>query len=330
MAYESERVVAVEAVLKASRLCQAVRADLVSAETMAKEDQSPVTVADFGAQAVISVELKRAFVDDPIIAEEDTADLRTPAGAGLREKVAHHVRTIIPGLTNEQILGAIDRGTWRGRTTGRQWVLDPIDGTKGYLRGEQYAIALALIEDGEVVLGVLGCPNLPLDAGQPDGARGCLFTAVKGYGATIRLLDEPTERRVGVTEIADPARASLCESVEGSHSSHSRAGRIATLLGVTGPSLRIDSQCKYALVARGDVSIYLRLPARLDYEEMIWDHAAGWSVVTEAGGEVSDAYGHPLDFSRGRTLSGNTGVVATNGKLHPLVIDAVRQVLDSA
>ena len=329
MAYESERRVAVEAVLKACHLCQAVRAALLSHETMAKEDQSPVTVADFGAQAVISLDLKRAFRDDPIMAEEETTDLRTSAGAVLRAKVIAHVNSIVPGLTDAQILGAIDRGAWGGRITGRQWILDPIDGTKGYLRGEQYAVALALIEDGEVVLGVLGCPNLPVDAGHPDGPRGCLFTAIKGQGATMRSLGKPAEKQIGVTEISDPAMATFCESVEDSHSSHNRAAHIAAMLGVTDPPLRIDSQCKYAVLARGDVSIYLRLPTRTDYEEMIWDHAAGWIVVTEAGGQVSDVHGQALDFSRGRTLSGNTGVVATNGKLHPSVIDVVRQVLES-
>jgi 3'(2'), 5'-bisphosphate nucleotidase len=58
----------------------------------------------------------------------------------------------------------------------RYWTLDPIDGTKGFLRGDQYAIALALVEHGEVVLGVLGCPNLP----NPDGSRGAIFAAGDG------------------------------------------------------------------------------------------------------------------------------------------------------
>ncbi len=329
MAYDSERRVAVEAVLKACRLCQDVRVALVSEETLAKQDRSPVTVADFGAQAVVSLDLKRAFPDDPIMAEEGTADLRTPAGRGLRTKVTDHVNSIVGSLTDEQIMSAIDRGTWGGRSTGRHWVLDPIDGTKGFLRGEQYAVALALIEGGEVVIGVLGCPNLPVDAGLPDGPRGCLFTAIKGRGTTMRLLADPSERTIRVTDITDPVLTSFCESVEDSHSSHGAAARIAGILGIMAPPLRIDSQCKYAALARGDVSIYLRLPTRADYEEKIWDHAAGSIIVKEAGGEVGDVRGQPLDFSRGRTLSHNTGIVATNGKLHPVVIGAVQQVLRS-
>jgi 3'-phosphoadenosine 5'-phosphosulfate (PAPS) 3'-phosphatase len=63
------------------------------------------------------------------------------------------------------------------------WALDPIDGTKGFLRGEQFAVCLALIVDGQVQLGVMGCPNLPVDATNQDGEKGCLFITVKGQGA---------------------------------------------------------------------------------------------------------------------------------------------------
>ena len=63
------------------------------------------------------------------------------------------------------------------------WTLDPIDGTKGFLLGEQYAVCLALIEDSDVKLSVMGCPNLPASLSDPESARGCLFVAVKGQGA---------------------------------------------------------------------------------------------------------------------------------------------------
>jgi len=65
-----------------------------------------------------------------------------------------------PGLTEDEVLTAIDHGVHGVGPTGRYWVLDPIDGTKGFLRGGQYALCLALIENKEIVLGVLGCPNL--------------------------------------------------------------------------------------------------------------------------------------------------------------------------
>ncbi|HEX3034172.1 MAG TPA: 3'(2'),5'-bisphosphate nucleotidase [Thermodesulfobacteriota bacterium] len=329
MSYEFECRVAVQAVLQACRLCQTVRTSLTSKETMDKEDKSPVTVADFGAQAVINLNLMEAFPNDPITAEEDSANLRTPEGANIRMKILRHVSAIFQGLGEEEILAAIDRGNYKGGPGGRFWTLDPIDGTKGFLRGDQYAIALALIENGEVILGVLGCPNFPVDDISSNGRRGCLFVASKNAGATMRLLDDTSEKRIKVTEISNPKMASFCESFESGHSSHSDAARITEILGVTAPPVRIDSQCKYATIARGDASIYLRLPTRADYVEKIWDHAAGWIIVKEAGGEVTDVYGNPLDFSAGQSLSRNTGVVATNGKIHSEVISAVRQVLEN-
>ncbi len=327
MAYELERKTAVTAAIKASRLCQAVQHSLVSEQTMAKKDRSPVTVADFGAQALVSADLLAAFPDDPVVGEEDAGHLRTDEGAVLRDHVVTQVNTVVSGRGADEILAAIDRCTYQGGPTGRHWALDPIDGTKGFLRGDQYAVALALIEDGEPVLGVLGCPNLPLDWSDPDGPAGCLFVAVKGQGTMLLALDGSVERPVQVSAIEDAAAASFVESVESGHSSHGDAARMAELLGVQAAPVRIDSQCKYAAVARGDAAIYLRLPTRKDYEEKIWDHAAGWVVVREAGGQVTDVHGRALDFSIGRTLRDNKGVIASNGPLHDRIVDAARQVL---
>ena len=74
------------------------------------------------------------------------------------------------------------------------WTLDPIDGTKGFLRGEQYAVCLALVIDARVELGVIGCPNLPSDKDKPDGGKGALFIAVRGQGA-----EEVSQRIDGVS-----------------------------------------------------------------------------------------------------------------------------------
>jgi len=327
MSYESERRIAVEAVIKACRLCQAVRKSLVSEETVAKKDKSPVTVADYGAQAVVSTELMRFFPDHPMVGEEDAGYLRSEEGTAIKDKVFQHVTAITPGLSEEQVLNAIDYGTHEGGATGCHWTLDPIDGTKGFLRGDQYAVALALIENGQPVLGVLGCPNLSLKADQSDSPKGCLFIAVKGQGAVMRSIDDATEIPISTTDITNPAQANFCESVESAHSSHSDSAKVAELLGTQAEPYRIDSQCKYAAVARGDASIYLRLPTKKGYEEKIWDHAAGWMVVTEAGGRVTDVRGISLDFAIGRTLRNNLGVIATNGKLHDQVVSAVKQVL---
>lgn len=323
----SERTVAIEAVQKACRLCEAVRVEMVSEETLLKKDRSPVTVADYGAQAILSLVLKRAFPRDPIVAEEDTNELRTELGRALVARMIHFVRKEWPEVTEGEAFRAIEQGSHTGGTVGRFWTIDPIDGTKGFLRGEQYAVALALIQDGEVVLSVLGCPNLPMDAALPDGPKGCLFAAVKGEGAFVRALDSDQEKPIHVSDIADTAQATFCESVEATHSDQGVAARIAKALGITAPPIRMDSQAKYAAVARGDATIYLRFPTSALYEEKIWDHAAGWLIIREAGGEVTDMHARPLDFSQGRTLCRNQGIVATNGLLHKVVLGTVEKVL---
>ena len=326
MPYEAERRMAIESVLKACRLCETVRAHFLSNEAIGKEDGSPVTVADFGAQAVVSRHLVACFPDIPLVGEEDSGALRRGENALLKEVVIDHVKRITPDQRDHEVLEAIDRGSGEGGPKGRFWTLDPIDGTKGFLRGGQYAVALALVEEGEVILGVLGCPNLPLDVHEPQGHRGCLFAAVKGGGSTMRGLTGGVERRIEVTKIAYPSEGRFCESFESSHSSHEHAARIAEILGLSKPPLRMDSQCKYGVVARGDAAIYLRLPTRQSYVETVWDHAAGSIIVQEAGGEVTDMAGKPLDFSSGRRLSNNRGIVVTNGQLHDLVLKAVHQV----
>jgi len=294
---------------------------------MDKKDQSPVTVADFGAQAVVTHALLAAFPDVPMVGEENAAALRKDENVEIRERVIESVRAADASVDPARVLDLIDHGVHTGGPRGRHWTLDPIDGTKGFLRRDQYAVALALIEDGEVVLGVLGCPSLPLRAAEPDGPRGCLFVAAKGTGTTMRRLEGGAEAPVHVTRVTDPSKASFCESVEKAHSSQSDSAKVAERLGISVPPYRIDSQCKYAAVARGDASIYLRLPTKKGYEEKIWDHAAGSIVITEAGGRVTDVRGRDLDFSLGRTLRDNLGVIVTNGAVHDAVRRAVGEVL---
>lgn len=327
MSYKPELSTAIKAVEKACQLCASVQSSLVSEESMEKKDKSPVTVADFGAQAIVIHELKNAFPDDPIVAEEDAKELTLCGGDPLLERIVKHLDSYLPGLSEEEIISKINMGSHEGGIERRFWTLDPIDGTKGFLRKDQYAVALALIENGEVVLGVLGCPNLLLELSDSKEAPGTLLYAVKGQGAFMKPIDKPGEVRVSVSEIDSTSDANFCESVESAHSSHSDSAKIAGILNVTADAVRIDSQCKYGVLARGEASIYLRLPTKKDYQEKIWDHAAGYIVVKEAGGEVTDCMGNKLDFSLGRTLKNNTGIVGTNGRIHNEVIKAVKEVI---
>ncbi len=325
MAFERELTVAISAVTKASALCEKVQNTLCDDETVAKEDRSPVTIADFGSQALVIGDIRRSFPEDAVVGEEDAAILRE--NAELEEKVHHLVSEQNEEIDAETMLNNIDFGAADTDFSKRYWTLDPIDGTKGFLRGDQYAIALALVENGQVVLGVLGCPNLPLEDDNPDAGQGCILYAVKDEGAFQKALASEETKQITVNPISEVKNAWFCESVEKGHSKHDVHKRIGELLGITRSPYRIDSQCKYAVIARGGVPIYLRLARGKEYKEKIWDHAAGAFIVQEAGGQVTDFSNNELDFSLGRTLDKNTGILATNGLLHNNVLSAIKKAL---
>ena len=344
--YIKELHVAELAVQRAALLTQKVFHEKAKG-TLSKDDKSPVTIGDFGAQALIIHAIRKNFPTDEIVGEEEASSLRQ--NNLLTSEIWQFVKsTRLDDKASEEILGgpvkddqqmlqSIDEGKSKGGAKGRIWALDPIDGTKGFLRGGQYAVCLALIEDGDVKVGVLGCPNLPTDNSAPLSAdvgngegKGVLFSAVLGSGATSRALGQGALEHgqpIHMKEVADITHATFCESVEAGHSSHGDQAAIAKKLGITNESVRMDSQAKYGSIARGAGDLYLRLPVRADYQEKIWDHAAGDIVVREAGGNVTDAEGKRLDFSKGRTLSQNKGVVAAPKAVHELVLSAVKSVL---
>ena len=349
-AYAKELEIAELAVQRAALLTKRVFHEKAKG-TVSKDDKSPVTIGDFGAQALIISALKANFPEDEIVAEEEAAELRT--NEALRDTIWDLVKTtqlsdpeaesLLGGAIadEESMLNLIDQGSSKGGAAGRIWTIDPIDGTLGFLRGGQYAVCLGLMVDGEVRVGVLGCPNLPVDdaaplsgsmeSGQSDeGGRGVLFSAVLGEGASSRPLtmgELAPKKPISMRPLTDMGAATFCESVEAGHSNQGESAQIAQKLGITSPSVRMDSQAKYGSIARGAGDIYLRLPTSKTYQEKIWDHAAGDIIVREAGGQVTDIYGNRLDFSKGRTLAANKGVVAAPKALQDQVIDAVKTVL---
>lgn len=349
--YSTELRTALLAVQRAARLTSAVyRA--TEKGTTSKSDASPVTIGDFGAQALIIAALKYRFPGDEIVAEEEASELRV--NSELRNEVWQYVsqtrlddegaeRELGGAITSaEEMMDVIDQGKSPGGAKGRIWAIDPIDGTKGFLRGGQYAVCLALMVDGHVKVGVLGCPNLPVDDRQRvnsntghdqkwnEKEKGVLVAAIEGQGASSRPLTKgglAERHQIRMRDVKDITQASFCESVEAAHSNHSENAEISKRLGTTNEPVRMDSQAKYASIARGAGDIYLRLPVCRDYQEKIWDHASGYLIVREAGGEVTDSEGKALNFSCGRTLAKNKGVVAASKAVQPRVLEVVKEVL---
>ncbi len=324
--------VALKVVSQAMRLAQQVQMEMVS-PALTKDDRSPVTVADFASQALVAGRLGEAFPNDLLVAEEDASRLRLPQSAALLEQVTGFVAGFIPQATPEQVCAWIDRGTAApGR---RYWVLDPVDGTKGFLRGDQYVVALSLVVDGQVRVGVLGCPNLSGGYRPDSDGSGSLVAAACGQGAwtisgdaNLGVAGPKDYEPLHVSRRSDPTTTRILRSFEAGHTNVDQIEDFIQALGVQTGSVRMDSQAKSAVLAAGKGDLLLRLlsPAQPDYREKIWDQAAGALVIEEAGGQVTDLDGKPLDFKTGRTLINNRGVLASNRLLHPAALQALRAI----
>jgi len=317
---------ALQTVASAARVARALEPRASEAHT--KPDTSPVTLADLVVQAVIAARLAREYPDDEFVAEEDATTLYDRGGVFI-DRLVELVRQVEPAATCERVQAWIDRG--RGTPGRRFWTLDPIDGTKGLLRGGQYAIALALVVGGTVQVAALGCPRLrwPGRSASPpsleSGAGGGLALAVRGAGAWWLAEPDRAAIRMAVSTIADPAHARVVHSVEAGHSDRNRLRDVLAKLGVIGAPMLMDSQAKHTVLACGGADILLRVPTRRGMHDAIWDQAAGSLIVEEAGGRVTDLAGRPLDFSAGRTLVNNHGVLASNRLLHEAVLEALQK-----
>jgi len=321
---------AIHAVREAARLVRFVQRDMVSS-AITKDDRSPVTVADYASQALVGYLLSRAFPDELLVAEENADALRSPEQGAILDRVRHYVSLFVPEddrPTSEQVCLWIDRG--EATPSRRFWCLDPIDGTKGFLRGDQYAVALAWIVDGQVQVAALGCPNLVAGHLPKADGVGSLSFAVRGEGAwTIPLeSNEDAPSPLRVSDCGNPRQARLLRSFESGHTNVSQVDRFAQELEVEVEPIRMDSQAKYSILAAGQAEVYVRLlsPQQPDYKERIWDQAAGSLLVEEAGGRVTDLDGQPLDFTAGRLLRNNRGILATNGHLHSSALRALRAI----
>ena len=316
-----------------------------------------------GSQALVTWSLRRAFPGTyfSMVAEEDAADLKAPGGEKMAARITALVNEVLaeqapgegppaasgsppapaPLLSVTAVLALLDAGGAVGGASGRHWVLDPIDGTKGFVGGRQYAVCLGLLDGGAAVLGVLGCPNLPAStrlaavdgeagpAGKERGDVGVLFWAAAGAGSFAEPLhNDQAASPAARLGVGDPPPGTpgvrFMESYEARHSDFELAAGLARALGVASPALRLDSQAKYGALARGDAAINLRFPPSA-YREKIWDHVAGAVVAAEAGAVVSDAGGAPLDFSRGRWLDLDRGIVTAPPALHAALLAALKE-----
>lgn len=290
---------------------------LGGAKATKKSDASPVTAADLALQALLVLGLRERYGSESIVGEESTAVFSAAGGSEFRASVHALVRSVRPELPAEEIDDAIDRGRGDG-LSDVQWVIDPIDGTRGYLGGQQYCTCLALVRERVVVFGAAGCPRL--------GEDGRFFASCLGRGTWAWEGIRPSglgRKARARAERRDPAI--VCQSRYISERAHRRMRLMGDALAAPLESRLVDSQCKFVLVAGGDADLAMRLPSREPSAgvDMVWDYAGAMLMVEEAGGHMTDCDGAALRFGRGRAIEGNRGILAAAPWLHRAAIEAL-------
>lgn len=163
--------------------------------------------------------LTRYFPDSQLVAEENADELRKASGSSRLKAISHYVQQFTSDVTPEKICDWIDRG--KGSPQETFWVLDPIDGTKGYLNGRQYATALALIREGQVTLAAIGCPELELP-GYPVLGRGVMLFAEKGRGCWAASFDKENWVKLSVSQCSELCDASILDSYDPDHKNNEK------------------------------------------------------------------------------------------------------------
>jgi len=225
-----------------------------------KSDGSPVTIADREAEAIIIKGLHDIFPDVPVVGEESVA-------AG-----------VIPDLS----------------ATEWFWLVDPLDGTKEFIRGSaDYTVNIALIHRGVPVLGVVYAPvNGELYAGH-------------GAGTAIRwLADNNNDKPIRVRSL--PAGGLTVISSRNHHDENQLDKFLADFK--IAKSMRRGSSLKICLIAAGKADLYPRFGLTSE-----WDTAAGDAVLRSAGGHIVDMKGAPLSYGHAQKKFENPEFVASSG-----------------
>ena len=236
------------------------------------DDVEPVTQADTIANDLIVTGLKREFPGDGILAEE-----------------------------------SIDTKRRLGKS--RVWMVDPLDGTNGFIDGNgDFAVQIGLAEDSEVVVGVVYQP-----------LTGVLYRAVRGGGTWIERPEFDTEQ----LHVSD--KKTLSEMRLAASRSHRspRMNKVIMRLGFQEEVQRGSVGIKIGLLVEQQCDVYIHLSSRTKQ----WDTCAPEIILTEAGGRITDLFGYPLNYNVPDVQNRN-GLVASNGVSHDQIIETLAPLLN--
>jgi len=271
--YDHELRIALELAREAgAAILDLYEGPLVIEQKSEVHDHEPVTQADKLANELIVGRLSTEFPDDGILAEESVDTVRR--------------------------LGK-----------SRVWMIDPLDGTSGFIDGNgDFAVQIGLAIEGESVLGVVYQP-----------LTGVLYRAVRGAGTWVeRFRFEP--ERVQVSTHGELSTMRLAASR--SHRSP-RMDRVVKAFGLKEEVNRGSVGIKVGLIVEQQCDLYVHLSPQTKQ----WDTCAPEIILSEAGGRLTDLFGQPLSYNRS-DLSNRNGIVASNGIAHDRIIQSLAPLLD--
>ena len=319
------------AVRQAMMLCREVQHNcLHSASKFSadKQESEPVTIADYGSQAILGRALRLYFPDDAVVSEESGAQFLNLLSPEKRAHILNLLNSVLDiRVTQDDVVQWLDQG--KDRQAARTWVIDPIDGTKGFIEMRHYAVGVGYIEDGQPVGGIIGAP------GYGDGISGydedgAIFYVEAGV-AYKQSISGGTAERIQVSDRTEPASLRAVQSYEEEHSDKERSALIRQTAGYGAASVQdLDSMEKYALIACGDADIFLRIDreGHSNRQHLVWDHVPGVALVLAAGGRATDTDGNALDFSNLRNVP-TKGFIVSSPATHSALVQAAQALLRS-
>ncbi|MFX1552670.1 MAG: 3'(2'),5'-bisphosphate nucleotidase CysQ [Promethearchaeota archaeon] len=300
--FKKELKIAIELVRKATEITEWFR--VKGLKSFLKPDQSPVTIADFASQIYIVSKLKAHFPEDEIIAEEENIDY-------IDLKSEHLIKQCFDELEVEELKIIKENIGYQGKSSERQWTVDPIDGTAGYQEGLSYSVGIGLMINSHPKICAIGVPNY-------NRKSLAIFSAEEGQKAHVSY-DNKDLRPIRVSQKEDIKNIRLCHSL---HYDKPWVLNFAQNIGINN-FIQIDSMAKFCMVADGSADLYIKpLDAAHSFT---WDFLPGDLIVREAGGDITDLNGKRLKFKKEKCLWTAPGIVASNGLIQIEIIDLIKR-----
>jgi 3'(2'), 5'-bisphosphate nucleotidase len=291
--FNKELSLAIKLVEKASKITEWFRKKEIL--SFKKEDESPVTLADFASQIFIISKIKELFPEDQIIAEEDSGSFLNLNTEDIIKKCYNSLDLVIEDNFKDTL-------NYRVSISKRQWTIDPIDGTKGFQKHLAYAIGVGFMVQSEPTVCAISVPNY-------NERNLTIFSAEKNHGAKVSYGNQNfTPINVSKNKIVKNFR--MCHSL---HYDKPWVMNFARSLGITG-FVQMDSMAKFCMVADSTADLYIK-PLNLK-RSFTWDFLPGDLLVKEAGGSITDLNGNSIKYLNEKCIITAPGLIASNGVLH--------------